>query len=57
MEPIMIMQLPGTRLIANLIAPEEQRSSPCDWLLFGPSHPDVVLHTTTDAEIHWLAAE
>jgi|GEM_PF-2574196 len=53
----MIMQLPGTRLIANLIAPEEQRSSPCDWLLFGPSHPDVVLHTTTEAEIHWLAAE
>ncbi len=53
----MVVQLPGTRMIASLIKPEEQRSSPCDWLLFGPDHPDVIMPTTTEPEVQRLAAE
>ncbi|MDH4386997.1 MAG: hypothetical protein QE280_16335 [Caulobacter sp.] len=53
----MIVQLPGTRLIARLLTPATREPAPCDWLLFGPDHPDVVTPAVPEPDIQWLAAE
>ena len=53
----MIVQLPGTRLIARLLTPETQAADPCDGLLHGPDHPDVVLPVVAEPDGRWLAAE
>ncbi len=53
----MILHGLGPCLIARLLRAEREREPESDWLLFGPTDPEVVEAPEPDAPVFLLAAE
>jgi hypothetical protein len=53
----MVLRGVGPCLIAKLLRAERQEAIESDWLLFGPTDPEVVDEADADAQLFLLAAE